>query len=102
VPDVTTPTAAASNLAKISSAITYKIGVNTSDDNAQNVTVAGGTISLKDSRLSMVKIDPTATLDKLAVGDSQLTDLYVAGWTEGGANDGERCAEAAGCGGHFL
>jgi hypothetical protein len=77
-PDVTTPAAGASNSAKISSAITYKIGVNTSDDNAQNVTVAGGTISLKDSRLSMVKIDPTVTLDKLAVGDSQLTDLYVA------------------------
>jgi hypothetical protein len=76
-PDVTTPPAVSGDLAKISSAIAYKIGVNTSDDNAQGVAVAGGTISLKDSRLSIVKIDPTATLDKLAAGDSQLTDLYV-------------------------
>ena len=69
--------AASGDQAKISSSIPYKIGVNTSDDNAQNVTVAGGTVSLKDSRLSIVKIDPSATLDKLAVGDSQVTDLYV-------------------------
>ena len=63
VPDTTPSPLGISGLAKISSAIAYKIGVNTSDDNAQNVTVAGGTISLKDSRLSMVKIDPTAPSD---------------------------------------
>jgi Colicin V production protein len=77
-PEATTPAVApAGDLAKISSTISYKIGVNTSDDNAQDVAVSGGTVSLKDSRLAVVKIDPTAALDKLATGDSQLTDLYV-------------------------
>ncbi len=73
----TPPQTSASSAAQVSPQLPYKIGVNTSDGEAQNVAVAGGTVSLKDSRLDLVKIDPTATLDKLAVGDSQLTELYV-------------------------
>ena len=64
--------------AKVSAELPRNIGVTTTDVNAQNVNVAGGTVSLTDSRMAMIRVDPTATLDKLAAGDNQIPDLFVA------------------------
>jgi drug/metabolite transporter superfamily protein YnfA len=69
--------AIAPDSAKVSPQIAVKIGVTTIDNNAQNLAVAGGTVSLKDSKLAVVTIDPTETLDKLSTGDSQLSELSV-------------------------
>lgn len=63
--------------AQVSAQIAVKIGVTTIDINAQGLPVAGGTVSLKDSKLAVVSIDPTETLDKLQTGDTQLNELYV-------------------------
>jgi len=63
--------------AQVSPTIAVKIGVTTIDENAQNLAVAGGTVSLKGSKLASVSIEPTQTLDKLQVGDNQLNELYV-------------------------
>ena len=67
----------ASPVARVSAELPRNIGVTTTDVNAQNVSVAGGTVSLSDSRMELIKIDPTATLDKLAAGDNQIPDLFV-------------------------
>jgi hypothetical protein len=67
----------AADSAKVSATISVKIGVTTIDENAQNLAVAGGTVSLKSSKFSAVVIDPSQPLDKLAQGDNQLSDVAV-------------------------
>jgi Colicin V production protein len=98
--------------AKISSTIAVTVGVNGTDPDQPNIAVVGGTVSLKDAKLLVVKVDPTDTLDKLAKADNQITDLFVPtgkkavqvnlkpvnGWTWTGSLTSLKITDAAGNG----
>ena len=43
---------------------------------AQDAAVAGGTVSLKESKISVAKIDPSATLSQLGAADNSYSELY--------------------------
>lgn len=63
--------------AKVSDELPHTIGVSTTDIDGKNIKVHGGKVSLSNSNMSVVQVDPSVSLAQLANGDNALTALYT-------------------------